>query len=219
MSEMFDLIDRNIQYYCDNHTSDESRLLYELYRETHLTTPYPRMLSSKSQGAFLQMISRMLQPERVLELGTFTGYSTISLAEGLTNNGLIVTIEKNPEMEDIIRKYIVKAGLEDKVKLLIGDALELIPAFNETWDLIFIDADKINCLTYYNMLLPFLSDKGMMLVDNVLWSGKVIEDIKCNDRDTQAIVSFNAFVQQDVRVKNMILPFRDGMMMIQKIKA
>ncbi|MDR2409584.1 MAG: O-methyltransferase [Bacteroidales bacterium] len=216
MSEMFDLIDKNIQYYCDSHTSEESKVLYELYRETHLKTVYPRMISAKSQGAFLQMISRMIQPKRILELGTFTGYATIALAAGLTDDGWIATVEKNPELESIIRKYILKAGLKNKVHLLIGNALELIPALNETWDLIFIDADKINYLTYYNMLIPFLSDKGMMLVDNVLWSGKVIEAVKNNDKDTKAILAFNTFVQQDVRVRNMILPFRDGIMMIQK---
>jgi predicted O-methyltransferase YrrM len=162
------------------------------------------------------MISRLIQPKRILELGTFTGYSTISLAEGLTEDGLIFTIENNPEQEDIIKKYIQKAELNKKVNLLIGNALELIPTLNETWDLIFIDADKTNYLTYYNLLLPFLSDRGMMLVDNVLWSGKVIEEIKHNDKDTKAIREFNAFVQQDIRVKNMILPFRDGIMMIQK---
>ncbi|MDR0603661.1 MAG: O-methyltransferase [Bacteroidales bacterium] len=216
MSEMFDLIDKNIQYYCDNHTSEESKVLYELYRETHLKTVYPRMISAKSQGVFLQMISRIIQPKRILELGTFTGYATISLADGLMDDGLIVTVEKNPELESIIRKYIIKAGLNDKVHLLIGNALELIPSLNEIWDLIFIDADKINCLTYYNMLIPFLSDKGMMLVDNVLWSGKVIKEVKNNDKDTKAILAFNTFVQQDARVRNMILPFRDGIMMIQK---
>jgi predicted O-methyltransferase YrrM len=216
MSEMFDLIDRDIQHYCDSHTSKESNVLYELYRETHLKTVYPRMISAKSQGVFLQMISRLIQPKRILELGTFTGYATISLAAGLTDDGLIVTVEKNPELESIITKYILKAGLKDKVKLLTGNALELIPDLHETWDLIFIDADKINTLTYYKMLIPSLSDKGMMLVDNVLWNGKVVKEVKHNDKDTKAILAFNTFVQQDVRVKNMILPFRDGIMMIQK---
>ncbi|MDR1181150.1 MAG: O-methyltransferase [Bacteroidales bacterium] len=216
MSELFDLVDRDIQYYCDRHTSEESKVLYDLYRETNTKTVYPRMLSSKSQATFLQMICRLIQPERILELGTFTGYSTLYMAETLTDEGVIVTIEKNPEMEEIIRKYIQKAGLESKVNLLIGNALDLIPTLHEKWDLIFIDADKSNYLNYYNMLLPSLSDNGMMLVDNVLWSGKVIEEVKQNDKDTKAILEFNTFVQKDNRVKNMILPFRDGIMMIQK---
>jgi len=213
---MFDLIDRDIQLYCDAHTSDEGEVLYQLYRETNLKVVRPRMISCKSQGVFLQMISRLIQPRRILELGTYTGYSTIALADGLTNDGLIFTIENEPEREDMIRKYLKKAGIENRVKLFISNAIDLIPTLNETWDLIFIDADKVNYLNYYKMLLPFLSDKGIILVDNVLWSGKVIKDVKHNDKDTHAILQFNSFVQQDDSVKNMILPFRDGIMMIQK---
>jgi predicted O-methyltransferase YrrM len=213
---MFDLIDRDIQLYCDEHTSEESEVLYQLYRETNLKVVRPRMLSCKSQGTFLQMISRLVKPKRILELGTYTGYSTIALAEGLTDDGLIFTVENEPEREDIIRKYLQKAGIENKVKLFIADALDLLPTLHEIWDLIFIDADKVNYLNYYKMLLPSLSDSGIMLVDNVLWSGKVIEEIKHNDKDTKAILQFNSFVQQDDSVKNMILPFRDGIMMIQK---
>ncbi len=216
MSEMFDLIDKNIQSYCDEHTSEESEVLYQLYRETNLKVLRPRMLSCKSQGTFLQMISRLIRPKRILELGTYTAYSTISLADGLTDDGVIYTIEKDPELEDIIRKYIRKARIEDKVKLYIANALDLLPTLQETWDLIFIDADKVNYLNYYEMLIPSLSDRGMMLVDNVLWSGKVIEEVKHNDKETKAILEFNSFVQKDDRVKNMILPFRDGIMMIQK---
>jgi len=213
---MFTLIDRDIQLYCEAHTTEESEVLYELYRETNLKVVRPRMLSCKSQGTFLQMISRLVQPRRILELGTYTGYSTIALAEGLTDDGLIYTVENEPEREDMIRKYIQKAGIENKVKLFIADALDVLPTLHETWDLIFIDADKINYLNYYKMLIPHLSQNGILLADNVLWSGKVIEDVKDNDKDTKAILQFNSFVQQDNRVKNMILPFRDGMMMVQK---
>ena len=213
---MFNLIDREIQLYCDEHTSEESEVLYQLYRETNLKVLRPRMLSCKSQGTFLQMISQLVKPKRILELGTYTAYSTISLAAGLSDDGLIFTIENDPELEDIIRKYIQKAGIENKVKLYIANALDLLPDLQETWDLIFIDADKVNYLNYYKMLIPHLSDRGIMLVDNVLWSGKVIEEVKHNDKDTKAILEFNSFVQNDNRVKNMILPFRDGIMMIQK---
>jgi predicted O-methyltransferase YrrM len=213
---MFDLIDREIQNYCDAHTSEEGEVLYQLYRETNLKVVRPRMLSCKSQGVFLQIISRLVQPRRILELGTYTGYSTIALAEGLTDDGLIYTIENEPEREDIIRKYIQKAGIENKIKLFITNALDLLPTLNETWNLIFIDADKVNYLNYYKMLIPYLSKKGIMLVDNVLWSGKVIEEVKHNDKDTKAILQFNSFVQQDNSVKNMMFPFRDGIMMIQK---
>ena len=213
---MFTLIDRDIQGYCEEHTTEESDVLYELYRETNLKVLRPRMLSCKSQGTFLQMISRLVQPKRILELGTYTGYSTIALSEGLTDDGLIYTIENEPEREDIIRKYLQKAGIENKTKLFIGDALDVLPTLHEIWDLIFIDADKVNYLNYYKMLIPQLSQNGILLADNVLWSGKVIEDVKPNDKDTKAILQFNSFVQQDNRVKNMILPFRDGIMMVQK---
>jgi len=215
---MFNLIDRDIQLYCDEHTSEEGEVLYQLYRETNLKVLRPRMLSCKSQGVFLQMISRLVQPRRILELGTYTAYSTISLAAGLADDGIIFTIENDPELEDIIKKYIQKAGIEDRVRLYITDALDLLPNLHETWDLIFIDADKVNYLNYYKMLVPCLSDRGIMLVDNVLWSGKIIEEVKHNDKDTKAILEFNSFVQNDNRVKNMILPFRDGIMMIQKLK-
>jgi len=213
---MFTLIDRDIQDYCEKHTTEESDILYQLYRETNLKVLRPRMLSCKSQGTFLQMISRLVQPKRILELGTYTGYSTIALSEGLTDDGLIYTIENEPEREDIIRKYLQKSGIENKTKLFIGDALDVLPTLHEIWDLIFIDADKVNYLNYYKMLIPQLSQNGILLADNVLWSGKVTEDVKHNDKDTQAILQFNSFVQNDEQVKNMILPFRDGIMMVQK---
>jgi len=216
MSELFDLIDRDIQHYCDEHTSDEDAVLYELYRETNLKILRPRMLSCKSQGTFLKMMSRLVRPKYILELGTYTGYATICLAEGLQENGIIYTIEKDPELQDIIEKYFQKADVAHKMKLLIGNAMELIPTLHQTWDLIFIDADKANYANYYKMLIPHLSKKGIMLVDNVLWSGKVIEEVKQNDKETQAILEFNRFVQEDKDVINMILPFRDGIMMIEK---
>lgn len=216
MDETFNLIDTAIHDYCENHTSNEDDVLYALYRETNLKTIRPRMLSCKNQGTFLQLISRIVRPKRILELGTYTAYSTICLAEGLTDDGLIYTIEKDIELEDIIRKYLHLSGINNKTKLIFGKALDIIPSLNETWDLIFIDADKVNYLNYYKMLLPNLSKNGIMLVDNVLWSGKVIQPIKNNDKDTKAILAFNDFVQADETVKNMILPFRDGIMMIEK---
>ena len=211
---MFSLIDTVIQNYCEDHTSAEDAVLYELYRETNLKVVRPRMLSCKSQGTFLEFISRLLRPKRILEVGTYTAYATICLSKGLGQNGIIYTIECEAEREDMIRKYLRKANIEDKTKFFIGDALDIIPTLSEEWDLVFIDADKVNYLNYYKMLLPSLSEKGIMLIDNVLWSGKVVEEVKPNDKDTQAILQFNDFVQQDDRVKNMILPFRDGIMMV-----
>jgi len=211
---MFNLVNENIQSYCEEHTSSEDAVLYELYRETNLNVVHPRMLSCKSQGIFLEFISRLIQPKRILELGTYTGYSTICLAKGLVEDGLIYTIEYEVELEDIIQKYLRKANIEQKTKLFIGNALDIIPTLNEEWNIIFIDADKINYLNYYKMLIPHLSKNGILLVDNVLWSGKVIGEVKPNDKKTQSILAFNQYIQNDKRVKNMILPFRDGMMMV-----
>ena len=213
---MFNLISDIIQDYCNVHTSPEDAVLYELYRETNLKVLRPRMLSCKSQGTFLEFISRLVRPKRILELGTYTGYSTICLARGLAEDGLIYTIEYEAEREDIIRKYLQKANIEQKTKLVIGDALEIIPTLNEQWDLIFIDADKVNYLNYYKMLVPHLPENGILLADNVLWSGKVTESIQPNDKETQAILAFNQYVQNDECVKNMILPFRDGIMMVMR---
>jgi len=213
---MFNLIDSQIQDYCQEHTSAEDAVLYELYRETNLKVLRPRMLSCKSQGTFLEFISRLLRPKRILEVGTYTAYATICLSKGLAEDGMIYTIEYEVELEDMIRKYLRKANIEQKTKLFIGDAMEIIPTLNEQWDLIFIDADKVNYLNYYKMLIPHLSENGILLADNVLWSGKVVEDLKPNDKDTQAILAFNQYVQNDNRVKNMILPFRDGMMIVMK---
>jgi predicted O-methyltransferase YrrM len=215
---MFNLINSAIQDYCEDHTSAKEPPLYELYRETNLQVLRPRMLSCKSQGTFLEFISRMVCPKRILEVGTYTGYSTICLAKGLAADGIIYTIEYEAELEERIRKYLRKANIEQQTKLFIGDALEIIPTLNEQWDLIFIDADKINYIHYYNMLLPHLSPRGILLADNVLWSGKVTEEVKSNDRDTQAILAFNQHVQNDDRVRNMILPFRDGMMLVMRCK-
>jgi len=213
---MFDLINVAVQDYCEEHTSSEDAVLYELYRETNLKVLRPRMLSCKSQGIFLEFISRLVRPKRILELGTYTAYSTICLAKSLAEDGIIYTIEYEPEREDIIRKYLRKANIEQKTKLFIGDALNIIPTLNEEWDLIFIDADKVNYLNYYKMLIPHLSQNGILLTDNVLWSGKVTEEVKSNDKDTQAILAFNQYVQNDKRVKNIILPFRDGIMMVMR---
>lgn len=217
MDETFELIDPSIQQYCEAHTSYEGEVLYKLYRETNLHIMRPRMLSCRNQGTFLELISRLARPKRILELGTYTAYATICLAQGLQKDGLIYTIEKNIELEDIINKYIRLAHIEDRTRVLFGPALDIIPSLHETWDIIFIDADKPNYLNYYKMLLPQLAPHGIILADNVLWSGKITEEIKHNDKDTPALMEFNQYVQNDPSVKNMILPFRDGIMMIEKI--
>jgi len=214
---MFDLIAQELEDYCEEHTSEESELLYQLYRETNLKVIKPRMISGKLQGAFLTFIAKMIKPENVLEIGTFTGYSTICLAEGLPQNGIIDTIEVDIELEDIIRKYVSRSGYENQINLFLGNALELIPNLNKSWDLVFVDADKKDYLAYYKLILSQMKKGAIMLVDNVLWSGKVLNDVPENDKDTKAIMAFNDYVQQDINVKNMILPFRDGMMLIEKL--
>jgi predicted O-methyltransferase YrrM len=174
------------------------------------------MLPGNLQGTFLRMVSAMLKPKRILEIGTFTGYSTINLAMGM-GEGILHTMEVNPELEEIIRRYIHEAGLEDRIILHIGDALQVIPSLNEQWDLIYIDADKPNYLNYYKMLFDHLRPGGFLLADNALWGGKVLQPGKKLDKDTLGIVEFNEFVQKDDRVENVLLSVRDGIMMVRKL--
>jgi len=203
--------------YAETHTSAELPLLTALSRETHLTQVYPRMLSGNLQGTLLRMVSTMVRPKRILEIGTFTGYSAINLAKGLEAKGLLHTIEVNPELEEIIRRYIREAGLEDRIILHIGNAMQIIPILKEQWDMIYIDADKPNYLNYYKMLFDHLQPGGFFLADNALWGGKVLHPKKKLDKDTLGIVEFNDFVQNDDRVENLLLPIRDGIMMVRKL--
>lgn len=214
---MFTLISENIEQYCEEHSSKESELLYQLNRETNLKVLRPRMLSGHLQGAFLTFISKMLKPQFILEIGTYTGYSALCLAEGLTSNGEIHTIEIDEELEEIITKYFSKSIRKDQLFLHIGDASHFIQELNHEWDLVFMDAEKKEYLSYYENVFPKLKKGGIILVDNVLWSGKVTEKIAPNDAETQAIVAFNKYIQNDTRVTNMILPFRDGILMIEKL--
>ena len=205
--------------YADGHTSPEPPLLARLNRETHVQTLMPRMLSGHAQGRLLSMISHMVQPRRVLELGTFTGYAALCLAEGLAPDGELHTIEFNPELEDRIRRYVAAAGLAERVHLHIGPAAQLVPTFAETWDLVFIDADKINNDTYYELVLPQVRPGGFLVVDNVLWGGKVVVSyfLKPSDKDTHAVRAFNDKVQADPRVENVFLPLRDGLLLVRKL--
>lgn len=214
---MLDLLPQEIEDYCEEHTSPESELLYRINRETHLIELRPRMLSGKIQGAFLTFISKMINPRHILEIGTYTGYATLCLAEGLQLGGKVDTIEIDIEKEERIRSYFAQSAFNDNIKLHIGDALEIIPQLNSVWDLVLIDADKRDYEAYYDLVLPQMRKGGIILVDNVLWSGKVVEEVKPNDKDTQAIMAFNDKVQQDQTVRNLLLPYRDGMMMIEKL--
>jgi len=210
-------MNEQIEFYCEMHSSKESELLYRLYRETHLKILNPRMLAGHLQGGFLTMISKMLKPCNILEIGTFTGYSALCLAEGLQPEGELHTIEIDEELEEMITKYFNLSQHKEKLHLHIGNALDIIPNLNKTWDLVFIDAEKTEYLHYYEMVLPQVKNGGFLLIDNVLWNGKVIEPIAENDRDTQAIVEFNRYIQHDARVKSLFLPLRDGLLLIEKI--
>lgn len=210
------LISPLIEEYCEAHTSPESELLYRLFRETNLRTVKPRMLSGQLQGRFLSMVSHMIRPVHALEIGTFTGYSALCLAEGLAPEGILDTIEADEELEEIINKYIGISEYKAKIRLHIGDALELIPQFDYQWDLVFIDAEKRSNRKFYDLLLPRMRKGGLMLIDNMLWSGKVVEQGSHHDLDTQAIMEFNDYVQKDERVRNVLLPLRDGIMMVMR---
>lgn len=210
-------IDKKIEEYIEQHTSDESDVQYELNRATHLKTFYPNMLSGKVQGRFLEMVSRMIKPKFILEIGTFTGYSAISLANGLENEGKLITLEVNEEMADFIREYIQKAEMQDKIELKIGNALEIIPELSYEFDLVFIDADKEQYVEYYELALKKLKMNGFILADNVLWGGKVLEEDSKSDKETKGIKTFNAHVKNDKRVEQVMLSVRDGLMLIRKL--
>lgn len=209
-------ISAKIQEYTENISAPEPELLQALNKETHLKILYPRMLSGHWQGRFLSFFTRLLRPRMILEIGTYTGYSCICMAEGLEEGGRIITIEKNPELQTIFEEYTQKAGLSEKVTLMTGNAMDIIPTLNETFDMIFLDADKDGYLRYYEMVLPKLRKGGVILADNVLWSGKVTEKAKSNDKETLAIQHFNEYVAQDSRVDCLLVPVRDGLLWITK---
>ncbi len=211
-----EFIDSRLDDYVCLHTSDEPQILYELNRETHLKVLQPRMLSGHFQGRLLSMISKLISPSNILEIGTYTAYSTLCLLEGLKENGEITTIDINEELEDIVRKYISKADAEKKINYLIGDATEIIPTLNQEFDLVFIDADKTNYVNYYNLVFDKVKSGGFILTDNVLWSGKVIQPLKMDDLDTKIILEFNEMVKNDSRVETILLPIRDGLMLTRK---
>ncbi|HOY41833.1 MAG TPA: O-methyltransferase [Chitinophagales bacterium] len=208
------LVSPEIEKYIEAHTTGESDVLQQLNRKTQTDVLMPQMLSGKVQGQFLKFISQMVQPERVLEIGTFTGYAAICLAEGLTENGKLFTIDINEELEAIVKTHVEKAGLQNKIIQIIGNAAQEIQQLDETFDLVFIDADKQNYGLYFDLVIDKVRTGGIILADNVLWSGKIINEQK--DKDTQKLAEFNDKVQQDNRVENVIVSIRDGIMMIRK---
>jgi predicted O-methyltransferase YrrM len=208
-------LDNDFENYLTSHTSPEDKVLAELTRVTNLTTYNPRMLSGRQQGLFLQFICRMLKPERVLEIGTFTGYSAICLARGIMPNGHLDTIEVNDELRDLILKYFKLAKVEDNITLHLGNALKIIPSLNQEYDMVYIDGDKREYPEYYKIIQPLVKTGGFIIADNVLWNGKVT-DPNSNDQHTRAISEFNDLVQHDDSVENVLLPIRDGLMVIRK---
>jgi predicted O-methyltransferase YrrM len=211
-----EFIDPLLDKYVCEHTANESDLLKKINRETHLEVLQPRMLSGHFQGRVLSMFSKMIRPERILEIGTYTGYSAICLAEGLTPNGKLVTIDINEELASRVRGYFAESSYANQIDYLIGDAMELIPALNEKWDIVFIDADKHNYINYYHLVFPMVKVGGYIIADNVLWSGKVIDPSQ-HDKDTLLLREYNQLVHQDNRVEEVLFPIRDGLMIARKI--
>ena len=200
-----------IDDYVVNHSQKEPELLQQLNKETWQKVLNPRMLSGGYQGRILSMISKLIQPKNILEIGTYTGYSALCLAEGMQKNGKLFTIDKNEELEDFAKKYFEQSPYNLQIKQLVGNALDIIPTLNEKFDLVFIDADKENYITYFNMIIDKMNSGGVILSDNVLWSGKVVEKIEPHDKDTQALVAYNELLNNDDRIETILLPIRDGL--------
>ncbi len=203
------------RYVCD-HSENEPDVLRQLNRKTYLSVLQPRMLSGHFQGRVLSMLSHMIRPMRVLEIGTYTGYSALCFSEGLAEGGKVITIDVNEELEELVREFVAKAGMEDKIDYRIGDAAQLIPQLDEQFDIVFIDADKKNYCTYYDLVFDKVRPGGYIIADNVLWSGKVLEEYETLDRETKIIMDYNRMVHEDPRVQEVLLPIRDGLMVARK---
>jgi predicted O-methyltransferase YrrM len=213
-----EFINKKIENYVLEHSDAESDVIKKLNRETNAKVIRPRMLSGHLQGNILSMFSNMIEPKAVLEIGTFTGYSAICLAAGLQKNGIVHTIDINEELAPIVSRAVAEAGLNNKIKFHIGNALDIINTIEDTFDLVFIDADKHNYLNYFDLVIDKINVGAYIIADNVLWSGKVVDDIDPKDVDTNAIDLFNKTIQADDRVENTLMPVRDGLMIIRKVK-
>jgi predicted O-methyltransferase YrrM len=212
-----EFIAKEIEEYSLFHSQEESDILKKVNRETHAKVMQPRMLSGHMQGNFLAMISHMIKPSCILEIGTYTGYSAICLAQGLTPEGKLYTIDVNEELEKMVNGFFTEAQLGEKIKHLVGDAMKLIPQLNEMFDIVFIDADKKNYSNYYDLVFDKVRSGGFIIADNVLWSGKVLDLDKNRDSDTLLIDAFNKKVHSDKRIEKMLLPLRDGLMIARKL--
>lgn len=208
-------LDPALDQYATSHTENESPLLTDLARETHLKTTMPRMLSGHLQGRLLSFLSKLIQPECILEIGTFTGYATLCLAEGLKKNGKLITIDTNDETSSIAKRYFAQSPYAEQIDLRNADATTEIKGIAGPFDLVFIDADKENYSNYFDLIIGKMKPGGVIIADNVLWSGKVLEPVKANDKETAAIISFNQKVCNDQRVEPLLLPVRDGLMILR----
>ncbi|QCX40722.1 methyltransferase domain-containing protein [Aureibaculum algae] len=212
-----DIIPQKIDDYVVEHSENEPQLLKQLNRETWQTVLNPRMLSGAFQGRVLSMLSKLTQPNSILEIGTYTGYSALCLAEGLSQDGILHTIDHNEELASLQEKYFNKSPYKHQIKQYIGNAIDIIPTIDEKFDLVFIDADKSNYINYYNLVIDKMNKGGIILSDNVLWSGKVVEKLNPKDQDTKALLTYNKLLKEDPRVETVLLPFRDGLT-ISRIK-
>ena len=212
-----EFISNELDNYVVAHSQGEPKLLQQLNRETHQKILQPRMLSGHYQGRVLSMLSKIINPKSILEIGTYTGYSAICLAEGLQPTGQLHTIDLNEELHDIQRKYFDKSGYGKQIFQHTGDALTIIPNLSMTFDLVFIDADKENYVNYFHAIIDKLNVGGIILSDNVLWSGKILESLKPDDTSTKGIIEYNTLLNEDNRIESVILPIRDGLTISRKI--
>ncbi len=212
-----DILSQELGDYLAQHSTAEAELLKKLEKETFQKTTQPQMLSGGYQGRLLSLISKLIRPKRILEIGTFTGYATLCLAEGLSKEGKIITIDRNEELMYLPRKYFAESEYSQQIEFRIGNALDVLDDLNEKFDLVFIDADKSNYINYYEKVLGKMNPGGVILADNVLWYGKVLQETKANDKDTKILKEFNELTSKDPRVESIILPVRDGISLIRKI--
>ena len=213
---MSDIVNNKIEDYIRKNSSKEPEILKDLNKETHLKVLNPRMLSGHIQGRFLSIITKLIKPKKILEIGTYTGYSAICMAEGLIENGIIHTIDINEELISIQNKYFAKSKCNNSIIQHVGDARNIIKSINEKFDLVFLDADKENYIEYYELVIEKVKKGGLIIADNVLWTGKVVEPEKDDDELTQYLIDFNKMINEDDRVENIILPLRDGLNVILK---
>lgn len=206
-----EFLPEKIDDYVVNHSQQEPKILQELTKETWQKVLNPRMLSGAFQGRVLSMISKLIRPKNILEIGTYTGYSTLCFAEGLSKDGKIITIDKNEELETLQNKYFEKSGYRSQIQQMVGDATKIIPTLTQQFDLVFIDADKSNYINYFHLIIDKMKPGGIILSDNVLWSGKVVESLNPKDLDTKVLLEYNKLLNIDKRVETVLLPIRDGL--------